>query len=170
MSDVEARLAALEAEVRFLRDHLAIRQIMARYGPLMDTTNTPERLQKAADFYGEGIYELDGHRRYNGPEFAQQSLAHFPHQGLIRDGSSHIMAMPYVLVEGDKATAVGYSHVFRNDHNGGFSIYRASANYWEFERKDGEWKVVRRRNHLMDGTEAPRKLLHMVDHSTIPTE
>ncbi len=177
MSDLEARLAALEtkqqameSEVQLLRDHLAIRQLMSRYGPLMDSTSNPERLRKAAEYYGDGIYELDGHRRYTGWEFAEQSLQHFPHQGLIRDGSSHIMAMPYVLVEGDRATAVGYSHVFRNNHDGTFSIYRASANFWEFERKDGEWAVTRRRNHLMDGTEAPRQMLHLVDHKTIDAQ
>lgn len=164
MEDVETRLGALEAEVRRLKDHLAIHQIVARYGPLVDSTGTDEaRLRKAGEFFGEtGIYDLSDTDKFTGAEFAA-TLSGPPHQDYVRAGSTHVMSMPYVLVAGDRATALGYSHVFQNAHDGTFRVVRASVNYWEFERRDGAWQVVRRTNRLADGTEAPRQLLFNVD-------
>jgi len=169
MADLEARLAALEAEVRQLKDRLAIQQVISRYGPLVDCTAAdPERLDKVAEYFGEeGIYDLSEDAKFNGPEFAA-TLTGPLHQGFVTAGSTHVLSMPYVLVDGDRATALGYSHVFQNAHDGGFKVARASVNYWEFARRDGEWKVVRRVNRLADGTEEPRRLLFRVDERALP--
>ena len=166
MTDLEARVAALEAQVRQLSDELAIRRIISRYGPLVDSTTDAERLRKVADFFGEsGIYDLGEEAKFNGSAFAE-TLAHPPHQDYIAAGSTHVMSMPYVLVDGDRATALGYSHLFQNSHDGDFKVLRGSANYWEFERRDDGWRLVRRTNRLMDGTEEPRRLLHHVDETS----
>ncbi len=164
MTDLEARVAALEAEVRELRDRFEIQQFISRYGPLADSTGCdPDRLEKVAEYFGEdGIYDLGTDRQYTGAEFASFLTGEI-HQGLINAGSTHVMSMPYVLVDGDRATALGYSHVFQNNHDGTFKVYRASANYWEFARRDGEWRIVRRTTRLADGSEEPRRLLWHVD-------
>lgn len=168
MSDLETRLAELEAEVRRLRDHLAIQQIIARYGPLVDSTGAdPARLQKVAEYFGEtGVYDLSEVDQLNGPQFAA-ALAGSPHQDYVAAGSTHVMSTPYVLVGEDRATALGYSHVFQNAHDGTFKVVRASANYWEFARRDGDWRIVRRTNRLLDGTDPPRELLFNVDARTL---
>ncbi|MBV9840015.1 MAG: nuclear transport factor 2 family protein [Sphingomonadaceae bacterium] len=164
MSDVERRLAALEAEVGRLRDHLAIQQIIARYGPLVDSSTSAERLAKVVEYFGdEGIYDIGENAKFTGAEFAEQGLKGAAHQRYLEQGSTHLMAPPYVIVDGDRATALGYSHVFTNTHDDGFKVERGSVNYWEFARRDGKWRIVRRVNRLVDGTDEPRAIMHRVD-------
>ena len=170
MSDLEDRIAALEAEVGKLRDQLAIQRIISRYGPLVDSATTEERLRKVAEYFGEeGVYDIADNAQYSGREFAEKSLKGPNHQGYLKDGSTHLMAMPYVVVAGDRATALGYSHVMTNRHDGEFKVARGSVNYWEFVREDGEWRILRRTNRLVDGTETPRKIMRRVDE-TAPDE
>lgn len=166
MSDVEQRLARLEAEVGLLRDQLAIQRIISRYGPLVDSTalDKPERFDKVVDYFGaDGIYDIGADLQFTGAEFAAQSLTGPHHQGYVTNGSTHHMAMPYIIIDGDRATALGYSHVMVNTHEDGFKVARASINHWEFARKDGEWRIVRRVNRLVDGTDEPRSIMHRVD-------
>ena len=164
MADLAARLAALEAEVQRLKDHQAIQQIVLRYGPLVDSTaNDPERLAKVAEYFGEeGIYDLGPEATFNGPQFATY-IRSGAHQELMGAGSTHVMSTPYIVVDGDRATALGYSNVFKNTHDGAYKVVRGSANYWEFARRGGEWKIVRRTTRPMDGTQEPRDLLFHVD-------
>ena len=63
-------------------------------------------------------------------------------------------------VDGDRATALGHSCVFR--HAGeGFEAWRVSANRWELERRTEGWRVRRRVNRPLDGSEAARALLSL---------
>ncbi len=168
MNKLEIRVAALETQVQRLSDELEIRRILSRYGPLVDIADNDERLRKAAEFFGQdGYYDLGPGQVFNGPDFASQCLAVSPHQDYVESGSTHVMAMPYVVVDQDCATALGYSHVFRRMENGAYEVIRASANYWEFEREGGRWKLVRRTNRLMDGSVDSKALLHHVDDSAV---
>jgi hypothetical protein len=63
-----------------------------------------------------------------------------------------------IELDGDRATAIGHSVVFR--HTGaGFEAYRVAANRWELARTIEGWKVTRRDNALLDGSDAARALL-----------
>jgi len=48
--------------------------------------------------------------------------------------------------------------VYRHEA-GTFTVWRVSANHWECARIDGQWKVTRRTNRLLDGNEAARDIL-----------
>lgn len=61
MSTIEARLAALEQEVRVQRDRIEIQQIIASYGPLVDTSDSLERSRNLAEMWTEdGVYDIGG--------------------------------------------------------------------------------------------------------------
>jgi hypothetical protein len=40
-----------------------------------------------------------------------------------------------------------------------FEVFRVSSNRWELRKSDGQWRVQRRTNRLLDGDEAARALL-----------
>ena len=82
-------------------------------------------------------------------------------QALIRDGSAHIPASPVVTIDGDRATAVGHSRVYRHTPDG-HEVWRVAANNREFRRTPDGWRMVRRTAHGIDGTPGPQELLNRV--------
>jgi ketosteroid isomerase-like protein len=80
------------------------------------------------------------------------------HQALIHDGSAHIPTTAIVNVEGDEATAVGYTRVYRHTPDG-YEVWRVSANSWAFRRTQDGWKVVRRTAQIIDETGKANELL-----------
>jgi hypothetical protein len=164
MASLEDRVAALEVEVRRLNDHLAIQKIISRYGPFVDCINSTGRVEKFAEYYGaDMIYDISDKHKFNGADFARSLLTIPSHQDYVTSGSTHVMAFPYILVDGDRATALGYSHVIKNAHDGTFTVVRSSVNYWEFSRDGGNWRIVRRTNRPVDGTDEAYNLMHRVD-------
>ncbi len=160
---IEQRLLALEAETARLRDQMAIYQVIARYGPLADSADDETRRHKAGALFSEdGVYDLGGDWKGCGPAGVAEMLDGEIHHDLVLHGSAHIMSLPFVTVDGDRATALSYSQVYRH-RDGAFTILRVSANHWEFTREGGGWKVKYRANRLLDGNEEAKGILRLVD-------
>src|SRR3546814_4300928 len=69
MASSEDRLAALEREVALQRDHLEVRQLIASYGPLVDTSDRLERSRMLAELWVEdGVYDIGGGGERKGQE------------------------------------------------------------------------------------------------------
>lgn len=160
---IEERLTALENDVKCLKDYSEITKIIATYGPLADTAEGEEGRQKVGDLFTEdGVYDLGKDWVGKGHAGVGALLADQNHLDLMANGSAHIMSLPVIGVEGDRASAVSYSRVYR--HNGGqFVIWRVSANHWEFVRENGTWKVAVRTNRLLDGSADSKALLRRVN-------
>ena len=159
MSDTEARLAALETEVRALRDHIEIAQVIARYGPLADSADTLDGGMATGALWAEdGVYDLGGGWEGQGPAGIAGLLDNDVHRALVRDGAAHIPSAPRIVLDGDRATALNYTRVYKHE-NGAFSVWRVSVNRWELARGDAGWKIVRRTNRLLDGNDEARGLL-----------
>lgn len=159
MSDTETRLAALESQLRTLQDHVAVSQVIARYGPLADSADTVERGMKAGALWADdGVYGLAAEWEGKGPAGIAGLLDNDVHRALVREGAAHILSAPYVRVDGDRATAVNYSRVYKHE-DGRFVVWRVSVNYWELARIGADWKVQRRTNRLLDGSEEARAIL-----------
>jgi hypothetical protein len=79
------------------------------------------------------------------------------HQALLRPGCAHTIGPGVVSIDGDRASAIGYSRVYVREGDA-FRLYRVSANHWEFERRDGRWQVSHRTNRLI-GTPGGREIL-----------
>ncbi len=155
MSNLEDTVRALEERVRQLEDTVAIYRLVATYGPAVDSgTDTV-----ASDLWTEsGIYDL-GTRVMNGASDIAAMVRGDGHQQLIQNGGAHVLAMPLVHVDGDRAVATGYSNVFRFV-DGAFEVFRTSANRWELERTADGWQATRRTTRLLDGNDEGRDILH----------
>jgi hypothetical protein len=155
MSDLEATVAALEERVRELEDRLAIYNLIATYGPAVDSGSDDVM---SAVFREDALYDTDP-GPMNGRPAISAMVRGDGHQGLIRNGAAHVMALPVVRVDGDHAVATGYSRLYRADPEGGFEVWRVAANRWELERDGDGWRTVHRVNRLLDGREESRQLL-----------
>lgn len=151
--DLERRLTDLEARLEIL-------QVVAAYGPAIDAAVAEQVLDLFAEdgrysyTLGEGQAVLNGHADLAG-------MVHGPmHQGIVAGGSGHVMGLPKVVVDGDRAVATGYSLLTRHDaETGRWYVDRLAANRWELIRTDAGWKVQDRVNLLLDGRSDARELL-----------
>lgn len=154
MSDTEARLAALEARITSLEDQLAIYQLLATYGPSVDsrTGDVTASLWAENGSYDYGAAPLEGAATVG-------SLVNIePHIHYVADGCAHVISVPHVSIDGDRAVAIGYSRVYLNqgDH---WRVERAGANRWELVRTADGWRVQNRVNRLLNGQPEARALL-----------
>ena len=156
MSDIETTVAQLVTKVQELEDRLAIYQLMATYGPAVDGA--------ARDVAG-GLWTEDGSYDsgvgvFEGSAGVSEMVTGEMHQGIIHGGSAHLISLPRVDIDGDRAVATCYSQLLRYDaDNAVFRVWRATANRWELVRTPEGWRVHQRLNKLLDGSEEARALL-----------
>jgi hypothetical protein len=150
LDELAARLCKVE-------DELAIRRLVLSYGPAADAGLTG----LAASIWAEdGQYDWNaGQPPYESAAAVEEMLEGDLHQGLIRKGVAHFSGPLLIDLEGDRAIALNYSMVMRQDpDNGRYWLWRVSAVRWEVERDAGSWKLRCRTNRLMDATGAGREL------------
>jgi SnoaL-like domain len=154
MATIDEQFAALERRIALLEDQVAIYQLMAAYGPAADSGST----DRATTLWAEdGIYDLHSRVMTGRGEIAQELEGEW-HQGLIAQGSGHIVSMPHVVVEGDQAVATCHSRLYRREGEG-YRVISCSANRWEFVRGARGWQVKRRISRRLDGSEGSHALL-----------
>jgi hypothetical protein len=169
MSDTDARFQALEARLAALEDQIAIYQLMSSYGPLVDSgdAEATSRLWVEDGIYdwgGGGSPDPDAPVREGeaGAAFSRAAIADMVrgpyHQQIIEGGSGHVIGMPHIVLDGDRATATSYSRLYRFE-GGGFRVWRVGANRWEFTRTAAGWRVTSRINRTLNGSPEARELL-----------
>ncbi len=153
-NQLQQRLATMEERIGLLEDQLAIHRLINSWGPAVDTGNA----DVAASLFAEdGLLESDLSYLI-GPAAVGAMVLAEGHQSLIADGSAHIPAFPILHVDGDRASATGYTRVYRHTE-GGYEVWRVSANRWEFRRTADGWRVTKRTNHVIDGGPEASKIL-----------
>jgi hypothetical protein len=80
------------------------------------------------------------------------------HQSLVHAGCAHVLSLPSVEVDGDRALAISHGRLYRR-HGDEFRVWRVTATRWELRRAGSDWKVERRVNRVLDGDPAARDLL-----------
>lgn len=145
----------LESRLRAVEDREAIRELIARYGPLADAGDAKA---VAALWAEDGSYSVGGLMNAQGRDRIAALINSELHQRLIAGGCAHILGPVAIELDGDSAVACGHSVVFRHADNG-FDAWRVSANRWELARTGDGWRVRCRVNALLDGSEAARALL-----------
>ena len=154
MANIDDRLAALERRIRLLEDQVAIYQLMAAYGPAADSGST----ERATRLWTEdGVYDLHA-RVMTGRDEIARELEGGWHQGLIAHGSGHIVSMPHVVTDGDRAVATCHSRLYRREGDA-YRVISCSANRWEFARSERGWQVTRRISRRLDGSKDSHALL-----------
>lgn len=146
--DVNERLRAIE-------DRLAIYNVVAGFGPAVDSLSNDDAIAMWLD---GGSYEIEGIGSFVGRDGLNDLLTGDFHVSAMRRGGAHVLSMPYVIVEGDKAVATGYAQLFVKDGD----IYKATrtvASRWELHRTVEGWRVSRRINAVFNEGEAARELI-----------
>lgn len=152
--DIEARLAAMEMKLRLLEDRAEIFQLMASYGPAVDSLSAAPLVSL---WQPDGVYRSDA-LVFEGQDGVAGLLRSEFHQQVVKAGSAHIVSLPHLDIEADRAVATGYSLlVVCQEEN--HRIIRASANRWEFIRSPQGWRVEARTNRRLNGDEQARALL-----------
>lgn len=153
-TELEERLSELEGRLRLLEDHAAIHRLINSWGPAVDTGDSEAAASLWAD---DGVLESDLSYLI-GPPAVAAMVKGDGHQALIRDGSAHIPAFPIVDVDGDTATAVGYTRVYHRTPTG-YEVWRVSANQWELRRTEKGWRMTRRTTQVIDGGPKANEIL-----------
>ena len=157
----EERLAELEARLQRAEDQLAITNLLNSYGPLVDSGWSDE----APKLWAEGggySYALPGG---GSARLAQEEMHKLfeseNHIQLINTGAAHFTAMPKITIQGDTASAVGYSFVIRREGERWF-IWRGAINEWSFFRTSEGWRIKERENRALDGSPESHALMRRV--------
>lgn len=145
----------IAGRLRLLEDREAIRDLIARYGPLADAGNAEA---VAALWHEDGVYAVGGMGEARGREAIAALISGPVHQSLLADGCAHVLTSPAIDLAGDSAVARCHSLVFRHE-DGEWAPVRVAANRWELRRGMTGWQVMRRDNALLDGSLAARALL-----------
>ncbi|MXO74379.1 nuclear transport factor 2 family protein [Altererythrobacter aerius] len=146
---------AAELRLRRVEDREAIRDLIARYGPLADAG---EAQALAALWTEAGEYDVGGFHVARGRPAIAALIDAALHRALMADGCAHVLSAPAIDLDGDKAIAVNHSIVFRRNGDE-WTVWRASANRWELARTPEGWRVARRVNRPLDGNPGAFALL-----------
>jgi SnoaL-like domain len=152
----ESSLENIEKRIRRVEDQLAIYQLISAYGTFADS-NSVESMQ--ALFHVDAEMVIGGHGVLKGHAGIADAMHGPYHQMLTTNGSGHTASLPYVVIEGDRASATLFNILFRH-RDGEFIVERVAAGRWEFIRSMEGWKILRKTTEPMFGTnEKARKLL-----------
>ena len=149
-----------EDRLRRVEDMLAIQQLIASYGPAADSCNT-ELLERI--WAKDAIYDVGGLGLYVDHAGLRTAYDGEFHQDIVAHGSSHASTMPYIVIDGDRASATHYGTLF-TQRDGAFKLNRLIASRWILRRTaDGAWEVESRTNRLLDGGDQAKDLLKRVE-------
>lgn len=152
--DVVGRLEALETRLRELEDESEISQLIASYGPLVDSGSADE---VAALWTEDGVYDVD-EAFLDGSDAIRKMVESRNHQNWIKGGCAHFLGPTHVTLDGDEAVAVCHSLMIVNAE-AGFYVRRATANHWQLKRTADGWRTTVRTTRVLDGrTESPALL------------
>ena len=146
----------LRRQVRELTDRWEILQLLASYGPAVDSGSAEAT---AALWTEDGTYDT-----FPKPLVGREEIAEMVrgerHQSYVHSGCGHLIGIPHIRLSGDTAVVVGYSQlVLRDEAADGYRVWRTSVNRWELVRTSDGWRVTRRVNRLLDGSPESHELL-----------
>jgi ketosteroid isomerase-like protein len=160
MSDVEDLGAVVEelvARVRRLEDQLEIMQLVAQYGPAVDSGSGAAT---AALWTDDGAFDAVPHMQMRGRDDIVAMVHGAGHQSLIQNGCGHVLTVPHVVVDGDHATGRSYAlNICWDADADRFWVRRVSANTWRWVRTPDGWRIAERINANLDGTAEHREML-----------
>ena len=147
LKEMKAELAVLRARVRQLEDHRDLTQLVAQYGPSVDSGTANET---TSIWTSDGEFAVVGGEHtftMKGADDIAAMVNGAGHQGLIMNGCAHVLTAPHVVIQGDEATGRSYALNIRWDTEADrFWVARVSANRWHWKRSADGWKVTERIN------------------------
>jgi ketosteroid isomerase-like protein len=164
--DTAATIEILAARVAALEDQIEIMQLVAQYGPAVDSGAG----EAAADLWTEdGAFDAIPHLQMRGHDDIIDMVHGAGHQSLIENGCGHVLTVPHIVVDGDHATGRSYALNIRWDATADrFWVARVSANSWYWVRTTDGWRIAERINANLDGTPEHREMLRPENHREDP--
>lgn len=157
IDELRNAIEAMSTRLRLLEDHQEITQLVAQYGPSVDSGSADAT---AALWTADGTFDAVGAVQMHGREEIADMVRGDGHQGLIRNGCGHVLTVPHVVVHGDEAEGRSYALNIRWDPEAQrFWVARVSANSWRWTRTSDGWRIAERVNANLDGTAAHRAIL-----------
>ena len=157
IDELRTTVEALSARVRHLEDVVEISQLVAQYGPNVDSGSADATAQLWIE---DGTFDAVGAIEMRGREQIAGMVTSDGHQGLILNGCGHVLTAPHVVVDGDVAHGRSYALNIRWDAEAErFWVARVSANGWTWVRTDDGWRIKDRVNANLDGTAEHRAVL-----------
>jgi hypothetical protein len=157
VDDLRATIDALTSRLRAVEDQLEITQLVAQYGPSVDSGSADATADLWTD---DGTFEAIGAISMHGHDEIAAMVNGNGHQQLIRNGCGHVLTVPHVVVDGDEATGRSYALNIRWDSDADrFWVARVSANSWRWKRTAAGWRITERINANLDGTVEHRQVL-----------
>lgn len=140
---------SIEERLKALEDQVAVYQLLCAYGFAVDGMNANG---VEAIFAPEGVYDVPGLLHLEGARNVASITKRKTHQDYVSAGCAHTVPLPYVVIDGDHASATSY-HVVIVMGAGGYQVMRSSACRSELSRKaGGGWQIDHRQNILLDGS------------------
>lgn len=154
MSDLAAEVAALSKRLRVLEDQQEIMQLIATYGPAVDSLSG----EAFIDLWTEdGVYDVDEMQPFIGTDVVDVDAA-AKHRQHVAAGCAHVLGLPVVHVDGDHAVATSVSRFYVRDGDH-WRVESVSANRWELSRTAAGWRATYRVNRLLNGSVEAQELL-----------
>ncbi|MFJ5306433.1 nuclear transport factor 2 family protein [Streptomyces sp. NPDC088350] len=157
LAQLRSVVESLATKVRTLEDQVEITQLVAQYGPAVDSGSGEAA---AALWTEDGVFDAIPHLRMEG-RGGIAGMVHGPgHQSVIHNGCGHVLTAPHIVVDGDHATGRSHALHLRWDADAGrFWVFQVSANTWRWVRTSQGWRIAERVNANLDGTDGPRAML-----------
>jgi hypothetical protein len=157
LEELRASVESLAARVRALEDQVEIMQLVAQYGPAVDSGSGEAA---AALWTEDGTFDAVPQLRMQNPDEIVDMVHGKGHQSLIHNGCGHVLTVPHIALDGDHASGRSYALNIRWDAAADrFWVARVSANRWRWERTSQGWRIRERINASLDGTADHRALL-----------
>lgn len=158
--------AGWEDRFRRLEDRAEIQQLLASYGPGIDSGSATDigTLWEEDGTYiyssPRGNLEDDPISTLDGRADIEAMLVGKRQQYLLTRGSAHLNGAPHIKIHGDTAVAINYSMLVLHDAEVGRNyIDRVGTNRWELVRTPEGWRVLACTNSLLDGRVQAREIL-----------
>ena len=130
-------LEALKRRLQVMEDKEAIRDVLVRYAFTADLERTDDFIKLWTE---DGTFDLGTqYGVWKGREQIKQLLDGPVHKS-ITNRSQHLMVHYIINVDGDTATAAGYSLVTVH-WQAGFGIFRCGFRTFRFRRVEGRWLI-----------------------------
>ena len=148
------RLSVLEQRLKDVEDRLEIMNLLASYGPLVDSGDADAT---AALWTENGEYDVPGlHMRSR--EDVRSMVRSASHRKLIDSGSTHFIGPAHIAVDGDRAVAVCESVLVLRDGDS-YRILLSGSHRITLARVEDEWKIRHRITRELNGDPHARELL-----------
>ncbi len=157
IDELRMTVEALMKRVQLLEDQAELSQLVARYGPSVDSGSAEAAAELWTD---DGVFDAVDAIRMQGYDEIVAMVKSDGHQGLIRNGCGHVLTAPVVVIDGDEAEGRNYALNIRWDaQQDRFWVARVSANSWRWVRTPSGWRTAERINANLDGTPEHRQVL-----------